>query len=224
MDRRCKHTFRPGCDHLEGRQLLSLSGVVATVPSSPTLLLPSPGVAATVQPSPPTSPPSSPTLLLPSPGVAATVQPSPPTSPPSSPTSPESPSLTPLVSQATVRPSLQTSQRHSDQFYTKWTPYPGTPGCWYSYYQYYSPTYQSWRWNYCIWYSKNPNCCYVYSPYSKEYWGYWDYPTQQFCRAINPYQGATPQAQHYSDPGDPPKTPDGGQDPMDPPSTLPPVM
>ena len=31
MDRRCKHTFRPGCEDLEGRQLLSGPGDVAIV-------------------------------------------------------------------------------------------------------------------------------------------------------------------------------------------------
>ena len=133
------------------------------------------------------------------------------------------PSGFPLVSQAKVRLLLQTSQNDNDQFYTKWTSYPGKPGCWYAYYQYYSPTYKSWRYNVCIWYSYNSDYCYNYSPYSNEYWGCWYYPTRQWCKAIDPQQGVSPLTQQFSQPGSPPNIPNGGQDPMDPPPNLPAV-
>ena len=35
MDRTCKHTFRPGCEDLEGRQLLSSAGGVLSVAATP---------------------------------------------------------------------------------------------------------------------------------------------------------------------------------------------
>ena len=123
------------------------------------------------------------------------------------------PSGFPLVSQAKVRLLLQTSQNDNDQFYTKWTSYPGKPGCWYAYYQYYSPTYKSWRYNVCIWYSYNSDYCYNYSPYSNEYWGCWYYPTRQWCKAIDPQQGVSPLTQQFSQPGSPPNIPNGGKTP-----------